>query len=80
MAHDLNPFTVTTLTMSSAGKLTNEQKTVLNGFLDAYKAASRKERKPIIKEALDALFPAVSVNDKRGTQYRKEQIDNIKNV
>ena len=66
--------------MSTTGKLTNEQKTILNGFTDEYKAASRKERKSVIKEALTALFPAVSDNDKEANQHRKEQIRNIQKV
>lgn len=66
--------------MSTTGKLTNEQKTILNGFTEVYKVASRKERKSVIKEALTALFPAVSDNDTQAGQHRKEQISNIQKV
>jgi hypothetical protein len=66
--------------MSTPVKLTTEQKTTLNGFTAAYKEASRKERKGVIKEALATLIPAVADNDKQGTRRRKEQIDNIKKV
>jgi hypothetical protein len=66
--------------MSSPGKLTNEQKTALNDFTNAYKEASPKERKGIIKEALEALFPAVPDNDRHGTKRRKELVDKMRKV
>jgi hypothetical protein len=69
-----------TSTMSSPGKLTNEQKTALNDFTDAYKEASPKEQKGIIKEALEALFPAVPDNDRHGTKCRKELVDKMRKV
>jgi hypothetical protein len=61
-------------------KLTDEQKTTLDGFTDTYSQASRKERKGILKDALAALFPAVPDNDKDGKKRRKERVATMTKV
>lgn len=61
-------------------KLTDEQKTTLDGFTDTYSQASRKERKGILKDALAALFPAVPDNDKDGKKHRKERVATMTKV
>lgn len=66
--------------MAQPQKLTNEQKSRLDDFVDSYKQASRKERKGVIKNALTALFPAVPEDDKDGRRLWKEQVDSMKKV
>lgn len=61
-------------------KLTDEQKTTLDGFTDTYSQASCKERKGILKDALAALFPAVPDNDKDGKKRRKERVATMTKV
>ena len=61
-------------------KLTDKQKTTLDGFTDTYRQASRKDRKGIVNDALAALFPAVPDNDKDGRKRRKERVATMKKV
>lgn len=66
--------------MPNTSPLTDEQKTILDDFIDTYREGSKKERKGVIKNALIVLFPPVPEDDEDGKKRRKERLDEMRKV
>lgn len=66
--------------MGNTAKLTDEQKTTLADFVDAYREGSAKERKGVIKNALGILFPSVPEDGEDGKKRRRERLDTMRKV
>jgi hypothetical protein len=63
----------------SGKTLTEEQKVTLDTFTNAFREASSKDRKGVLKDALMALFPLVT-NDEEGRRNRKKKIKKMRKV
>lgn len=66
--------------MAKSPTLTDDQKSSLDDFIDAYREGSKKERKGVIKNALAVLFPSVPEDDEDGKKRHKERLDEMRKV
>jgi hypothetical protein len=63
-----------------ADKLTEQQIETLDGYLESFREASKKERRRVLQNALIALFPKSRDSSKEDKTQRQESIEKLKPV
>jgi hypothetical protein len=63
-----------------APKLTEDQIETLDGYVESFREASKKERRRVLQNALKALFPKRQDGSKEDKAQRLESLEKLKPV